>query len=226
MFLLGRCNRPNFQHFVALGVVDPAHSQRHDAEHYQNDPDELHVCPPPLQLTARGGPAGHRVHPKTVIRCSIVIPDPKRNTDIISVKCLSDQWFHSRVDKAVSGMWLAQSSGRNTCDPSLNPASRSSRSSIVVGLIGVISAIAVPMFGNALANFRLSGDARSVSNAVAVAKMRAASDFSRVRLYVDLAGQDPSRSDVRNKTTDIGSLDRRGRHDLTVTRACRSATAS
>jgi prepilin-type N-terminal cleavage/methylation domain-containing protein len=57
---------------------------------------------------------------------------------------------------------------------------------IVVGLIGVISAIAVPMFGNAVAGFRVSGDARSVSNAAAIAKMRAASNFSRVRLYVDL----------------------------------------
>jgi hypothetical protein len=55
----------------------------------------------------------------------------------------------------------------------------------VCGLIGVISAIAVPMFANALTEFRVSGDARSVSNSVAVAKMRAASDFSRVRLYVD-----------------------------------------
>jgi prepilin-type N-terminal cleavage/methylation domain-containing protein len=60
---------------------------------------------------------------------------------------------------------------------------------IVVGLIGVLSAIAVPMFANAMANFRLSGDARSVSNATAAAKMRAASDFSRVRIYVDLAAK-------------------------------------
>jgi prepilin-type N-terminal cleavage/methylation domain-containing protein len=60
---------------------------------------------------------------------------------------------------------------------------------IVVGLIGVISAIAVPMFGNAIANFRVTGDARSLSNNVAVAKMRAASNFSRVRIYVDLAGR-------------------------------------
>lgn len=58
---------------------------------------------------------------------------------------------------------------------------------IVLGLIGVISVIAVPMFGSMISGFRLSGDARSVSNAVAVAKMRAASDFSRVRLYVDLS---------------------------------------
>src|SRR5262245_53305545 len=57
----------------------------------------------------------------------------------------------------------------------------------VVAIMGIISAIAVPMLGNALAHFRLSGDARSVSNAVAVSKMRAASDFARVRLYVNLA---------------------------------------
>ena len=60
---------------------------------------------------------------------------------------------------------------------------------VVVGLIGIISAISVPMFGNAIAGFRVSGDARSISNAAAVAKMRAASEFSRVRLYVDLVGK-------------------------------------
>ena len=60
---------------------------------------------------------------------------------------------------------------------------------IVVGVFGVISAIAVPMFGNAIASFKLSGDARGISNATAVAKMRAASDFSRVRLYVDLSAR-------------------------------------
>jgi Tfp pilus assembly protein FimT len=60
---------------------------------------------------------------------------------------------------------------------------------VVVGIIGVVSVISIPMFANAIAGFRVSGDARSVSNAAAVAKMRAASNFSRVRLYVDLDGQ-------------------------------------
>ena len=72
---------------------------------------------------------------------------------------------------------------------------------IVVGIIGVISAIAVPMFGNAVAGFRVSGDARSVSNAAAVAKMRAASDFSRVRLYVDLDAR-THKIQSWNKTSD------------------------
>src|SRR5262245_28906231 len=49
-----------------------------------------------------------------------------------------------------------------------------------------LAAIAIPMSGNALGYFRLSGDARSVSNSVALTKMRAASAFSQARLYVDL----------------------------------------
>ena len=60
---------------------------------------------------------------------------------------------------------------------------------VVIGLIGVISAISMPMIANALANARLSGDTRSVSNAIALVKMRAASNFTRVRLRVDIPGR-------------------------------------
>ena len=56
----------------------------------------------------------------------------------------------------------------------------------VAAIAATVAAIAIPMTGNALGYARLSGDARSISNAVAVAKMRAASDFSQARLYVDL----------------------------------------
>jgi prepilin-type N-terminal cleavage/methylation domain-containing protein len=55
----------------------------------------------------------------------------------------------------------------------------------VVALTGVIAAIAIPMMGNTLGFFRLSGDARNLSNAFALSKMRAASVFSRVRVYID-----------------------------------------
>ena len=58
---------------------------------------------------------------------------------------------------------------------------------LVMALGVTIAAIAIPMSANALGNFRLSGDARSVSNGVALAKMRAASGFSKARLYVDLS---------------------------------------
>ena len=49
-----------------------------------------------------------------------------------------------------------------------------------------LAAVAIPMSRNSVGYFRLSGDARSVSNAVALTKMRAASAFSQARLYVDL----------------------------------------
>jgi prepilin-type N-terminal cleavage/methylation domain-containing protein len=58
---------------------------------------------------------------------------------------------------------------------------------IVVALVGVIATIAIPQLNNSIAYFRLSGDARSVSNAVALAKMRAASNFSKTRLYISTA---------------------------------------
>src|SRR5947199_9617758 len=59
----------------------------------------------------------------------------------------------------------------------------------VVGLIGVIAAIAIPMMGNTMGDFRLRGDARDINSALSLTKMRAASDFTFVRLYVDLSGK-------------------------------------
>jgi len=71
---------------------------------------------------------------------------------------------------------------------------------VVLAIVGVLAAVAIPMTGNALANFRLSGDQRSVSNQISVAKMRAASSFSRTRLYVNLTAR-TFRIETWNKTT-------------------------
>ena len=60
---------------------------------------------------------------------------------------------------------------------------------MVVAIIGVLAAITVPMSGNALRFIRLSGDARDISNAAAVAKMRAAAKFTQSRLFVDLSSK-------------------------------------
>jgi prepilin-type N-terminal cleavage/methylation domain-containing protein len=60
---------------------------------------------------------------------------------------------------------------------------------VVVGLIAIVSAMAVPMTNNTLGGFRLSGDGRSVLGAVSLAKLRAASDFTRARVYVDITGR-------------------------------------
>src|SRR6185436_4803985 len=70
----------------------------------------------------------------------------------------------------------------------------------VLCLMAVIGGMAVPMAGSTLGYFRLSGDARSLSNGLAVTKMRAASNFSQARLYVDLAGRS-HHLDTWNKTT-------------------------
>jgi len=59
---------------------------------------------------------------------------------------------------------------------------------MVVAIIGVLAAIALPMSGNAIRYAKISGDARDISNAIAVTKMRAASKFSQARLFVDLTG--------------------------------------
>lgn len=60
---------------------------------------------------------------------------------------------------------------------------------VVVGLTTVIAAIAVPMMKNTLGNFKLSGDARGLTNALSLAKLRAASNFSQSRLFVDLSAR-------------------------------------
>jgi len=59
---------------------------------------------------------------------------------------------------------------------------------VTVGILAVITVMSVPLVANALAFFRVSGDARSVSNAIAVVKIRAASDYTQARLYVDVSG--------------------------------------
>jgi prepilin-type N-terminal cleavage/methylation domain-containing protein len=60
---------------------------------------------------------------------------------------------------------------------------------VVVGFIAVISAIAVPMMKNTLGDLSLTGDARALTNAVSLAKLRAASSFSQARLFIDLSGK-------------------------------------
>lgn len=60
---------------------------------------------------------------------------------------------------------------------------------VVVAIVGVVAAIAVPMSGNAIRHARISGDARNLSNDIAVTKMRAASRSTQARIYADLAGR-------------------------------------
>jgi len=57
----------------------------------------------------------------------------------------------------------------------------------IVGFVATITAIAVPMMGNTFGSFRLIGDARGIRNEISLARMQAAANFTRARLYVDLA---------------------------------------
>ena len=60
---------------------------------------------------------------------------------------------------------------------------------IVALVMTVLAALAIPFTSNTLALFRVGGDARALVNGVSMSKMRAASDFSRARFYVDLAAR-------------------------------------
>ena len=57
----------------------------------------------------------------------------------------------------------------------------------VVGLIAVLSAMAIPISNTSLSANRLKGDADAVRNLVGLAKMRASSQFTRARVFVDLS---------------------------------------
>ena len=84
---------------------------------------------------------------------------------------------------------------------------------IVVAIIGVLAAIAIPMSGNAIRYAKISGDAHDLSNDIAVAKMRAAAKFTQARLYVDINGKAfyiqtcdaPATTPCPSWTTDGGS---------------------
>jgi prepilin-type N-terminal cleavage/methylation domain-containing protein len=55
-----------------------------------------------------------------------------------------------------------------------------------LAIIGIICAIAVPITDTSLKANRLRGDADSVRNLVGLAKMRASSQFTRARVFVNL----------------------------------------
>jgi type II secretory pathway pseudopilin PulG len=54
-------------------------------------------------------------------------------------------------------------------------------------LIGIVSAMALPATDSSLAAHRFRGDGQSISNLLALAKMRAAARFSRARLFANRA---------------------------------------
>jgi Tfp pilus assembly protein FimT len=74
---------------------------------------------------------------------------------------------------------------------------------IVVVITVAMAAMVVPKTSALFGNLRLSGDARGIANSIALAKMRAAADFTRARLYVDRSAR-TYRVERYQKTGTIG----------------------
>lgn len=55
----------------------------------------------------------------------------------------------------------------------------------VVAIMGVVSAMAIPMMANGVGFYRLDGDARGLKNAVSTARLQAAANFAETRLFLD-----------------------------------------
>lgn len=70
---------------------------------------------------------------------------------------------------------------------------------IVILVVGVLAAIAIPQSIAIIRNQRIRGDAHTLAGNVSVAKMRAGSDFTQARLYLDL-GANSFRVDVWDQT--------------------------
>jgi hypothetical protein len=60
---------------------------------------------------------------------------------------------------------------------------------IVMVVTMTLAAVAIPRTSTLFGDLRLSGDARALSNSIALAKMRAAADFTRARLRANIAAR-------------------------------------
>src|SRR5262245_48373142 len=88
---------------------------------------------------------------------------------------------------------LCQGSVRlqNRLRPGMAPASDAGFSLVEIMatslVLATLAGLVILVVGNLAGHYRLSGDARGVSNTVAVAKLRAASMFTQTRVYVTLS---------------------------------------
>ena len=71
---------------------------------------------------------------------------------------------------------------------------------VVIAIVSIVAAIALPQTNTMMGGYKLKGNAQAINNLVGLAKMRAASQFSRARVYADLSAR-TFRLQVWNKTT-------------------------
>jgi prepilin-type N-terminal cleavage/methylation domain-containing protein len=77
---------------------------------------------------------------------------------------------------------------------------------VVISVLAIVAAMAIPTWQRMQKNARLNGDGRSLSEALSVAKMRAAANFTESRVFL-FTGTDKKpyfRIDVWNKTANTG----------------------
>ena len=60
---------------------------------------------------------------------------------------------------------------------------------VVVALIGLVAAMVVPQTNSMMSGYKLKGNAEAINNLIALAKMRAAAQFSRARVRADLGAR-------------------------------------
>lgn len=71
---------------------------------------------------------------------------------------------------------------------------------VVVAIIGLVSAIALPSTTSMMSGYKIKGNAQVINHMVGLAKMRAAAQFTRARVYADFTAR-TFRLQVWNKTT-------------------------
>jgi prepilin-type N-terminal cleavage/methylation domain-containing protein len=60
---------------------------------------------------------------------------------------------------------------------------------VAMAVLGILGAFAVPMVDSATSGIKLRDQANAIADLIGLAKLRATSEFSRARLYVDLADE-------------------------------------
>lgn len=107
---------------------------------------------------------------------------------------LRSSWRHESADYCAGGDGLRRDRSDAVLAIERHPVARTTRDAgfslietlLVVGVMGIIAGMAIPSTTSMMRVHRLKGDAESVHNLVALAKMRAASQFSRARVFVDM----------------------------------------
>jgi prepilin-type N-terminal cleavage/methylation domain-containing protein len=73
---------------------------------------------------------------------------------------------------------------------------------VVILILGILAAMAIPGWQRMQKNARLNGDAHSIGSTLSVAKMRAAANFTESRVFIYTGATNPYfRIDVWNKTS-------------------------